>query len=52
MSHAYRSVRYVDGGIFIEADIHGRLHGTTSRWGHLAKGVLGINAINLEKLGE
>ena len=52
MLHSFRSVLYFDDGIFVEANVPGRLFATTQRWGHLTTGVLGREDINLDKLGE
>ena len=52
MRHSYRSVLYVDDGISVEIDAPERLFATTQCWEHLVRGVLGLEAINAEKLGE
>ena len=52
MRHAFHSFMYVEDGIFVEVDVPERLSSTTRCWGYLAKGILGKNAINEEKLEE
>ena len=52
MRHAFRSVLYVDDGIFIELDIPERLNASTACWEFLTRGLLGKDAINRHKLIE
>ena len=52
MRHSFRSVLYVDGVVFADVNVPERLFAATQRWGHLAKCVLGAEAINRDKLDE
>ena len=51
MKHAFRSVMYAGDGIFAEVAAPERMAASTQCWEHLAKGILGRDAINEEKLG-
>lgn len=52
MLHSFCSVLYVDDGIFVEANAPGILFATTQRWRHLAKGLMGLDSINKDKMGK
>ena len=52
MRHASKSALYVDDGIFVEVNVPGRLRATPQCWEYLVSGVLGLGAINTDKLGE
>ena len=51
MRHSFRSMMYVDDGIFIEIAAPERMLATTLCWERLTKGALGPTAINGDKLG-